>query len=238
MAFPASTTRTNLIGYVRRNLGEPTLKVELDDSQINDAIDDAMILYQEWSGDGTHFGIYVFDGVKNTSQYALPSNIQEVTKAATVSFSRALTTNIIDPYLNIFGPANEGYSLVEIGTEYLSDVQRMFETIRAFSTWRDVTGILQIEFTPPPRVTEKIGLEVRQYIDENQLLSTIWIRQYVLARSKLILGETREKYAQLAGPNGPQLNGAALKSEAQIEIDKLKDNLMTQHMRPIAFIVG
>jgi len=231
-------TRADLIGYVRRRLGEPNVKVELDDSQIDDAIDDALIMFREWSHSGVYDSTYVISTVANQSTYTLPAEIQEVKKVMTASFSRALTTNIIDPYLNIFGPANQGYSLVEIGTEYLSDVQRMFETAYNFSTYRDPTNQLILELTPPPRRVMKLGLMVTKYIDEAALLGTRWIRQYVYALSMKMLAEVRGKYAQLAGPNGPQLNGDRLSSDADALLEKLENEIQTKHYRPIGLIQG
>jgi GTPase involved in cell partitioning and DNA repair len=44
----------------------------------------------------------------------------------------------------------------------------------------------------------------------------------------MMLGQAREKFAQIAGPQGgSSLNGAALKSEAQAEMDKLMEDLKT-----------
>jgi GTPase involved in cell partitioning and DNA repair len=43
----------------------------------------------------------------------------------------------------------------------------------------------------------------------------------------MMLGQAREKFAQIAGPQGgSSLNGAAIKAEAQSEIEKLTDDLM------------
>lgn len=231
-------TRAALIEYVKRKLGAPIIKVELEDCQIEDNINDALIMYRDWSSDGTHTSHYVMDGIEAQALYQLPAEIREVREAMTMSFSRALTSNIVDPYLNIFGPANQGYSLVEIGTEYLSDIQRMFETIMRYDTFRDEDDVFWIEFTPDPLRDQKIALMVEKEIDERALLGKIWVKNYVVALSKLSLGEVREKFTQLAGPNGPQLNGPQLKAEAITEIDKLKDNLQTQHREPIGFITG
>jgi hypothetical protein len=55
-----------------------------------------------------------------------------------------------------------------------------------------------------------------------------WIKDYALANCKMMLGQAREKFAQIAGPQGgSSLNGAALKSEAQAEMDKLMEDLKT-----------
>jgi RNA-splicing ligase RtcB len=54
-----------------------------------------------------------------------------------------------------------------------------------------------------------------------------WIKDYSLANCKMMLGQAREKFAQIAGPQGgSSLNGAAMKAEAQAEIEKLTDDLI------------
>lgn len=53
-----------------------------------------------------------------------------------------------------------------------------------------------------------------------------WIQDYSLAMAKHMLGEAREKFAQIAGPQGgTSLNGAALKAEAKVEMDALEEEL-------------
>ena len=53
-----------------------------------------------------------------------------------------------------------------------------------------------------------------------------WIQDYSLAVAKDMLGQAREKFAQIAGPQGgTQLNGAALKAEAKAEMEALEEEL-------------
>jgi hypothetical protein len=55
-----------------------------------------------------------------------------------------------------------------------------------------------------------------------------WIKDYSLANCKMMLGQAREKFAQIAGPQGgSSLNGAAMKSEAQGDLDRLTVELTT-----------
>ena len=52
-------------------------------------------------------------------------------------------------------------------------------------------------------------------------------KDFTLANCKIMLGQAREKFAQIAGPQGgSSLNGAAMKTEGQQEIEKLTDDLM------------
>ena len=68
-----------------------------------------------------------------------------------------------------------------------------------------------------------------------------WIRDYTLALSKRSLGEAREKFATIAGPQGgTNLNGTALKSEAQSDIERLEKDidLFVDGGEPMYFIIG
>jgi hypothetical protein len=68
-----------------------------------------------------------------------------------------------------------------------------------------------------------------------------WIRDYTLAVSKKMLGEAREKFASIAGPQGgTTLNGTALKTEGVAEIDKLEQDLLlyTDGGTPLGFVIG
>ena len=68
-----------------------------------------------------------------------------------------------------------------------------------------------------------------------------WIEDYALALAKHMLGEAREKFAQIAGPQGgTQLNGAALKTEAKAELEALEDELkrFIDGSQPYTWITG
>ena len=55
-----------------------------------------------------------------------------------------------------------------------------------------------------------------------------WIKDYTLANCKMMLGQAREKFAQIAGPQGgASLNGAALKTEASADLERLTKELET-----------
>jgi hypothetical protein len=55
-----------------------------------------------------------------------------------------------------------------------------------------------------------------------------WIKDYSLANCKVMLGQAREKFASIAGPQGgTALNGAAMKAEGQADIERLTAELVT-----------
>jgi hypothetical protein len=75
----------------------------------------------------------------------------------------------------------------------------------------------------------------------NDHMAFPWLQDYAYSFSKLILGEARSKFSQLAGPQGgTSLNGDALKNEAKAEMEQLENELKNyvDGSQPLAWIIG
>jgi hypothetical protein len=86
---------------------------------------------------------------------------------------------------------------------------------------------------------------VYQVKPEIQLLSDYqiqqWIKDYMLANCKMIIGEAREKFATIAGPQGGgTLNGTAMKSEAKEAMADLIEQLKmyVDASAPLTWVIG
>ena len=82
------------------------------------------------------------------------------------------------------------------------------------------------------------GLSQKQFKD---IYSKPWIRDYTLAVCKTMLGEARGKFNTIAGPQGgTTLNGDALKSEGQAEMEKLDQEIIRYQEggTPYSFVIG
>jgi len=234
-----ATTRAQLRNYILEQLGCPTIKVELTDAQIDDAITDAVRRYRDFGSEGTYEAWYILDITAGTQDYTLPANIYDVINVTYQTAARALTTNVIDPYLNIFSAnQQQGLTLVEIGTAYLENVQRMFSKVWQFTTRKDLNGQVVLHLIDTVRLTTKIVLHVEQTDDETILLDHPWIKDYAVARSKLILGNIRRRFQTIAGPGGVVLDGQAMVSDAKEEIAELNQRLVDYHRRPVGFVIG
>jgi hypothetical protein len=63
----------------------------------------------------------------------------------------------------------------------------------------------------------------------------------MVANCKMIIGEAREKFGTIAGPQGGgTLNGAAMKSEAQTQMDGLLEQLKmyVDGSQPLTWVIG
>ena len=117
--------------------------------------------------------------------------------------------NIVDNKLEIF-PVPTDNTLTKVSFEYMSrdEFEHDSQTIQAdsLSDYSD------------------IPYDFIQYSNINDV-GKQWIRKYTLALSKELLGAIREKYSSVPIPDGEvNLDGAALRAEAQVE----KDGLITQ----------
>lgn len=68
-----------------------------------------------------------------------------------------------------------------------------------------------------------------------------WLQEYAYSFCKRILGEARSKYNQIAGPQGgASLNGDALKTEAQAEMEDLEKQLINnmEGNMPMTWVIG
>jgi hypothetical protein len=75
----------------------------------------------------------------------------------------------------------------------------------------------------------------------NDPLAYPWIQDYAYALCKHMLGEAREKFATIAGPQGgTSLNGAALKAEANQDLQRLDDELKNyiDGSHPLTWVTG
>jgi hypothetical protein len=125
---------------------------------------------------------------------------------------------------------------------YQKQVGKMFGSDINF-TWNRTSKVLTI--MQRPRGPEEVLMWMYNYRPDFNLLQDPyagqWLKDYSLAVSKLMLGEAREKFATIAGPQGgTQLNGAALKGEGKAEMELLEQDLINykEGGTPLTFVIG
>jgi hypothetical protein len=111
-------------------------------------------------------------------------------------------------------------------------------------TFNPVTKKLQL-IRDPKGTGESVLMWTYNLKPEINLLSDFqiqqWIRDFMVANCKMIIGEAREKFSTIAGPQGGgTLNGAAMKAEAQTAMDKLIEDLKlyVDGSQPLSWVIG
>jgi hypothetical protein len=155
-----------------------------------------------------------FGNYSPAAQFLMMPLYEDILRMQAIEFNDQIrkstfSFNIVDNKLEIF-PIPTGAGITRIYFEYMSrdEFEQDSQTIQAnsLSDYSD------------------IPYNFIQYSNINEV-GKQWIRKYTLALTKELLGAIREKYSSVPIPDGDvNLDGAALRSEAQVE----KDALITQ----------
>lgn len=231
--------KQEVFNYCKAMLGDGMIDVELDPIHYETALNRALGVFRQ-RGDNAVEESYAFLVIQpDQNEYILPKEIQQVRQI----FRRSVGSRTGNGTGGtVFEPFNLAYSntyllsstnmggllTYELYAQYQELVGKMFGSFINF-TWHPQTHKLVIH--QRPRGEESVMLMVFNSKPDFAIIDDVysgqWIKDYALANCKMMLGQAREKFAQIAGPQGgSSLNGAAMKAEAQTEMDKLIDDLM------------
>ena len=245
--------RQKVVDYIQAMLGGGMIDVELDPVHYTTAIDRALNKFRQRSSNAVEesFGFLMIEVDKN--DYILP---QEVTNVRQI-FRRSIGSRSGGGQGGtLFEPFNLAYS-----NTYLLTSSNMggLATYYAFASYQKQVGKMfgsDINFTfnkttkkltimQRPRSEEEVLLWLFNYRPDFNLLqdpfANQWLKDYSLATCKLMLGEAREKFNQIASPQGAtSLNGTALKGEGKAEMETLELDLVNYKDggTPLTFVIG
>jgi hypothetical protein len=190
--------------------------------------------------------------IQDVNIYTLPQEVVSVRQIFRRTFGTAtgpFASNFdpfaqasINVYLMNFNTAG-GLATYDFYTQYVELAARMFGGFVNY-TWNQVTKKLQI-IRDPKGTGENVLLWVWQLKPEVVLLQDLqisqWIKDYMLANCKMIIGEAREKFGTIAGPQGgTTLNGQAMKAEAKADMESLILQLVNyvDGSQPLTWVIG
>ncbi len=235
-----ATMKQEVYDYVNASLGGGMIDVELDPVHYETALSKALSKFRQRSDNSVEESYLFLTTVVDQNEYILPDEVIEIRKLFRRSIgSRTGGTDggsLFEPfnmaYTNTYLLSSSklgGLATYDLFAQHQELVGRMFGSFIEFK-WNTTTKKLTL--LQRPRAEEDLLLYAYNYRPDTQLLSDYlakqWIKDYTLASCKYMLGEARSKFATIAGPGGGStLNGDALKSEAQAEMEKLEQEVST-----------
>ena len=249
-----SELRTKIKNFIKLRLGDNIVDVELDPEHLDMAIDAALMRYRQRAQNSQEESYAFLNLEPDKQSYTMPNEVMTVRQIfrRAVGTSASSSSSNFEPfaagYLNTYmlqsGKVG-GLLTYELFTGYQEQVARMFG------------GYINYTFNPGTK-----RLDIVRNIREGSDLETVlvwtfnfkpevdlltshltfpWIQDYAYAMAKYSLGEAREKFTSIAGPQGgTTLNGSALKAESQIEMDKLIEELKNyvDGSQPLTWVIG
>jgi hypothetical protein len=231
--------RQKVYDYCRTMLGDGMIDVELDPTHYETALGRALAVFRQRSDNAVEESYVFLNLLVDQNEYILPQEIQQVRQIYRRSIGSRTGGGsggtVFEPfnlaYSNTYLLSSTnmgGLATYELFAGYQELVGKMFGSFINFS-WNPTSRKLVIQ--QRPRTEESVMIQVYNTKPDVTIIDDVysgqWIKDYALANCKMMLGQAREKFAQIAGPGGgSSLNGATLKSEATAEMEKLTDDLM------------
>jgi hypothetical protein len=246
-----SEQKKDIIDYIRFRLGDQMVDVELDREHYNMAIKQSLIKYRQRAERAEERSYAFLDLVHDTQEYILPKEIMSVERV----YRRGIGG--LTGGGSQFEPFSSGYL-----NTYMLQAGRVGGLVNyeLFASYQKLTmvmfgGYITFDFNPATKKlvihrkmvgdVESVLLEVHNYKPDQVLLNDHrcfpWIQDYAYSMAKHMLGEAREKFQTIVGPQGgTSLNGQVLKSEAKEEMAKLEEDLgkYADASTPLTWVVG
>lgn len=246
MANPAS--RSQLKEYCLRRLGFPVIEINIDEEQMEDRVDDALLFYRDYHYDGTertYLKHQLTQEDLDNQFLPVPQNINAIIRVFPIGTGFS-ANNLFNLRYQIH--LNEVYDWSSARIQnYTSAMERiaLLDEI--------LVGKQQIRFS---RHTDKLyidmdwkGVNPGEYIIiecyrvldpdvHTSVWGDWWLRKYTTALFKLQWGENLSKYSGMQLPGGLTFNGERLIQEAREEIDKLESEVRENHMLPPMDMIG
>jgi len=228
--------------YVLLMLGAPVIRIEMDDQQLDGAVDFALQIFEEYAP-REYFTYFVFNTVPGKSVYELPAdvgfvrnvfykeqpglffNAADLGGALPVEYYypggsyASIQGGLLDPNTPIYGRAGEWV----LYKQYEQMYNRLASNLGG---WEWIDGYCTIKLYPIPcRCSKVIVHYLQKKPDFKQVVEAMQVG--ALAHAKLILGRIRGKWTNIPGPQGGlQLDGQQLLQEGKEELQKWKEDLV------------
>jgi len=243
--------KQNMIEYVKLQLGDQIIDLELDPAHYEAAYQKTLGTYRQRASNAYEESYSFMELVKDVNIYQLPQEVVSVRQIFRRQFGDATgQASNFDPFsqasMNVYlmnFNVSGGLATYDFYSQYVELAARMFGGYMNY-TWNPVTKKIQL-IRDPKGTGENVLLWCYNLKPEINLLQDFqiqqWIKDYMVANCKMIIGEAREKFGTIAGPQGGgSLNGAAMKAEAKEAITALEEQLKNyvDASQPLTWVIG
>jgi len=245
----AIANRQQFKEYILRRLGAPVIDINVDDEQVNDRIDDALLKFRDYHFDGMQhvYLPYQLNQTDINNQYiTLPEDFVGVTRVFDIndSYSAMNLFNIryqlhLNELFNISSVSVTPYVVAMRHIEFLEEVFVGKKPIR----YNRNTDKLYIDMAWKDDVMPNQFIIIEGYREVNpeenpDVWNDPWLRKYTTALVKLQWGENLKKFEGMNLPGGITFNGQKIWEEANEEINKLDDEVISGYSLPVTDMIG
>jgi hypothetical protein len=255
----AITTRQQFKDYCLRRLGFPVIEINVDDDQIEDRIDDALLYWQDYHFDGMQKVYYIHrvtqDDINN--KYLDLSEITDTSNNATtvLGVTRIFPVTDSQASINMFDlryqlRLNELYDFTSASYINFTLTQQHLRSLELM-----FTGEIPIRFQ---RATERLYIDWAWGATEAPVGTTVvvecyttinpdyygkvfedrWLKEYATNLIKIQWGANLKKFGGIQLPGGVVLNGDQIFKESMEEKDRLEKEMENNYGGVLEFFMN
>ena len=247
MATPSS--RATMKEYCLRRLGKPVIEINIDDDQMDDRIDEALMYYQDYHFDATErtFVKHVVTETDKTNEYITMSDSNTIGVINIFDIGDATSTN------NLF---NVRY---QIALNDLYDLSR-YDLVPYFMNFMNIRFIEEMLVGKQPlrynrhqnrlhidmdwgkvTVGDYIIAECYKKLDPDtytDVYNDRWLQRYVTCLFKIQWGSNLTKFVGMQLPGGVQFNGEQILQQGLDEKQRLEEEMISSYSLPVHDMTG
>ena len=247
-------SRSSLREYCLRKLGKPVIEINVDDDQVDDRIDDAIAIFQQFHMDAllkTYISYRLTANDVTNKYITMPNNVIGVTRifplsAQITGSDQSGNFNIFD--LNYQLRLNELYDFTSADYVYFELAQEHLRTLEMV-----VIGEAPIRYN---RYDNKLYIDMQWGVDaiaNTYIISEAfvvqgedtagfwndrWLKAYTTALIKEQWGNNLKKHKNVMLPGNIMLSGQEIFDEAQKEKMELEIELHERYELPPEWLIG
>ncbi len=262
MAYSRINSRSDFIDYCLRRLGHPVIEINIDDGQLDDRVDDALQLFNEYVGEGSH---RVYLPVTITSDMTTRGYLDFDLDTTGVSNANDILNVVRVLPINSESGSSSFFDVkYQMRLNDMWDLQTGLSDMAYFEQMQQYLSLVDMKMTGHPQIQYqkannklhifgdigagrdlkagmKILIEMYMATDINgngKAYDNMFLKEYATALIKEQWGANLIKFEGMTLPGGVQLNGRQIYEDAKQEIETIRQRIYNEYDTPPDFFMG
>ena len=247
MAVPSS--RSAFKEYCLKKLGKPVIDINVDDEQVEDRIDEALKYYQDYHFDGTERVLIKAQVTSDdiTNGY-LTLNDSVIGVSRVLDLGQAVqSSNLFNIryqiHLNdLFDLSASSYVPYVTAMRHVETLEELFVGKKPIRYNRHRNQLhIDMDWDEDVTADEYIIVDAHQIVDPDtytDVWGDRWLGRYATALIKKQWGSNLTKFEGMQLPGGVTFNGTKIYDDANEEINKLEEEMITAYSLPVTDLTG